>query len=333
VFDSVTNFADQLILEITHLSCWPEGTILTFRWNVKGLIAVFCVCLICGTMGALVVGNRMAFFSDALAHCAFAGVALGIAMFLIFGSDERVFYEQVTGIMVTFGALIGLMIAFVRERTGLASDTVIGVFYAAAVGLGAIFMGMIHGRNLLDVEKFIFGDPVTAETGQVLCLCLLAAGVVVFVGLFYNRLILVSTSTSLALSRRVPVRLCQYSFIVALALMVNLSLVVVGALLINGMLIVPAAAAANLARNLRQMFWYSLAIALASGVGGYLLSYEISVRRYPKPGIGTAGAIVVLAVVLFVASMLFGRLLRDRRPAEEPPDEPADAGTGTASGV
>jgi zinc transport system permease protein len=271
-------------------------------------------------MGALVVGNRMAFFSDALAHCAFAGVALGIALFLLLGTDEKVFHERVTVIMVVFGILIGLMIAFVRDRTGLASDTVIGVFYAAAVGLGAIVVRMVRGRKLLDVEQFIFGDPVTAPTGQVICLGLLAICVAVFLWLMYNPLILVSASPSLALSRRVSVRLCQYSFIVALALMVNLSLHIVGALLINGMLIVPAATAANLARNLRQMFWYSLGLALLAGLGGYVLSWEVSCHY--RPGIGTAGAIVVLAVVLFVVSMVLGRLLRDRRQA---PDATEDA--------
>jgi zinc transport system permease protein len=319
VFDAITDLADRLSAGITQLPLWPEHSLLTYRWNINGLVAVFCVCVICGAMGALVVGNRMAFFSDALAHCAFAGVALGIAFFLLTGADPNLFFERVTGIMIAFGILIGLMIAFVRDRTGLASDTVIGVFYAAAVGLGAIFIRMVRGRQLFDVEQFIFGDPVTARTGQVLCLCVLAIGVAVFVGVMYNHLVLVSASTSLALSRRVSVRLCQYLFIVVLALMVNLSLHVVGVLLINGMLIVPAAAAANLARNLRQMFWYSMGLALFSGLGGYIMSWEVSCRF--RLDIGTAGAIVVLAVLLFAASMLLGRHLRDRRPGTQPADD------------
>jgi zinc transport system permease protein len=135
----------------------------------------------------------------------------------------------------------------------------------------------------------------------------------------YNPLVLASASTSLATSRRVRVRLCQYVLIVLLGLMVNLSIQVVGALLINGLLIVPAAAAANLARNLRQMFWYSIGLTVFSGVAGYFLSWEVNCRiRHP---IGTSGTIVVLAVFLFVVSMLLGRWLRDRLRAPALPEQ------------
>ncbi len=282
------------------------------------MIAILFVCLICGGIGALVVGNRMAFFSDALAHCAFAGVGLGLLFALLFRIDRALFHEYIVAVMVAFGIVTGLLIALVRDRTGLASDTVIGVFYAGAIGLGATFIGLARrDQTMFNLENFIFGDPVTAPIGQVLCLGLLAIAVGIFLWRMNNYLVLASASPSLALSRRVPVRTCQYLLIVVLAVMVNLSLYIVGALLINGMLIVPAAAAANLARNLRQMFWYSLALALASGIGGYVLSWEVSVRVQPR-SVGTAGVIVVLAVVLFTASMLLGRHLRDRvRPAAE----------------
>ncbi len=316
MFDSIIAFVDEHIIAFTEL--WPEGTLLAYEWNVKGMLAVLFVCLICGAMGALVVGNRMAFFSDALAHCAFAGVALGIAFFLLLEMDPAVFHERVTVVMVIFGVVIGLLIAFVRERTGLASDTVIGVFYAAAIGLGAIFTRLVTGPQLLNLEQFIFGNPVLTSTGEVICLGLLAVGVVTCMWWMHNYLVLTSASSSLARSRRVPVRFCQYLLIVMLGLVVNLSLQVVGALLINGLLIVPAATAANLARNLRQMFWYSLALALFSGMGGYLTSWEVSVR-HPR-GIGTAGAIVVLAVSLFVVSMVLGHRVREPLLSVEPPE-------------
>lgn len=315
MFHAITEFAKEGILRFSAL--WPEGTLLSFDFNVRALIAVFFVCLICGAIGALVVGNRMAFFSDALAHCAFAGVGLGLLFAVLFHIDRELFHEYIIAVMVLFGIVTGLLIALVRDRTGLASDTVIGVFYAGAIGLGATFIGLARNQSMFNLENFIFGDPVTADIGQVLGLGLLAIVVGVFLWRMNNYLVLASASPSLALSRRVPVRACQYLLIVVLAVMVNLSLYIVGALLINGMLIVPAAAAANLARNLRQMFWYSLALALASGMGGYVLSWEISNLVHPR-SVGTAGVIVVLAVVLFTGSMLVGRHLRDRiRPVAE----------------
>ena len=96
----------------------------------------------------------MAFFSDAMAHCAFAGVALGILITMILAPGHRSDYDWVVPlVMVTIGILVGLGIAFVREMTGLASDTVIGVFFAGAVGFGAMLLtacaaGLGRSRSL-----------------------------------------------------------------------------------------------------------------------------------------------------------------------------------------
>src|SRR5207248_3354214 len=109
----------------------PIDSFLSQPSNVRGLLAVVLVSLLCGTVSSLVVGNRMAFFSDALAHCAFAGVALGLLIGIASGStarrDQWDFYQQwiIPLVMVSFGVLVGLLIAYVREKTGLASDTVI----------------------------------------------------------------------------------------------------------------------------------------------------------------------------------------------------------------
>jgi zinc transport system permease protein len=316
MFHAITDTATAWINGFCAL--WPEGTYPYYDFNIRALLAIFFVALMCGAIGALVVGNRMAFFSDALAHCAFAGVGLGLVSALLLGMNRAVFHEFIVVVMVLFGILVGLMIAFVRERTDLASDTVIGVFYAGAIGLGAACIGLARrDQTLFNLENFIFGDPVTAPIGEVLLLGVLAVVVGVFLWFMNNYLILSSASASLALSRRVPVRLGHYVFIVVLAVMVNLSLYIVGALLINGMLIVPAAAAANLARNLRQMFWYSLVLALVSGVGGHVLSWEVSNLVHPR-SVGTAGVIVVVAVLLFTVSMFLGRHLRERiRPVAD----------------
>jgi zinc transport system permease protein len=310
VFDYLIAWLDEQILHFTQL--WPELTFPNYEHNIRAILAILFVCVICGATGALIVGNRMAFFSDALAHCAFAGVALGLVIALALNTTDAVVRQQITLIMVGFGIVVGLLIAFVREKTELASDTVIGVFYAAAVGLGAVFTSIASGRRqVFNIETFIFGDPTIVQTWQILCLAALAAGVGVFLCCVYNPLVLSSASASLALSRRVRVRLCQYLLIVLLAVMVNLSIQIVGALLINGMLIVPAAAAANFARNLRQMFWYSISLTLFAGLVGYGLSWEINNAIYPHR-IGTSGTIVVLAVAVFVVSMLLGRWVRER---------------------
>jgi zinc transport system permease protein len=314
MLETSADWLDAAILQFTHLP-WPADIWLTDFDTVRALLATLIVCFICGAMGSQVVGNRMAFFSDALAHCAFAGVGLGLLLNVAVGTAgvaDEVIQERVAAIMVCFGIFLGLLIAFVRDQTELASDTVIGVFFAGAVGVGAICTRMVSGRKFFNIEDFIFGNPTFATSKQVVILLGLAVLTAVFLCTMYNWMLLASASPSLALSRQVPVRLCRYLFIVLLALLVNLSQQIAGTLLINGLLIVPAASAANVARNLREMFWLSISIALFVGFTGYWASWEISSAFYRQFTVGTSGTIVVLSVLVFVLSALVGRWLRRR---------------------
>src|SRR5438132_564639 len=98
---------------------FPEGSFFSLDYQVRSVLAVILVSLVCGSVGALVVGNRLAFFSDALAHCAFAGIALGFLLALAFGvRDQAEFSEWITPVMVVFGILVGLGISWVRESSG-----------------------------------------------------------------------------------------------------------------------------------------------------------------------------------------------------------------------
>src|SRR5262249_36017796 len=154
----------EIIYRISTLPIWPSDSFLTHEHNVRGILATLIVCFICGAMGSLVVGNRMAFFSDALAHCAFAGVALGLLLTLLAGTDnDQIVRQRITLIMVCFGIAVGLLIAFVRDQTGLANDTVIGVFFAGSIGLGAVIMSVTRSRRFLSLEHFIFGDPAFVQ--------------------------------------------------------------------------------------------------------------------------------------------------------------------------
>ncbi len=277
-------------------------------WNyeLKALLAVLFVTTVCGLVGALVVGNRMAFFSDAMSHCAFAGISLGILIAISSGvspqSDEIQWIIPL--VMAAFGALVGVGIAFVRENTNLASDTVIGVFFAGAIGFGALLLTAFSQRRLFDPEKFLFGGPVLVRDFDLVNLAIvlaLTAGVLFW---RYNQFVLASLNPSLARSRGVPVAVNNYLFIVLLALIVNFSISAVGVLLINAMLIVPAATASNLAQDMRGLIRYTLAISVLTGLAGLYLS--LTVRFNAGAGqFGASGAIICLGVLLFAASLFW----------------------------
>jgi zinc transport system permease protein len=303
-----SGWLEQSLEAFTRL--FPDYSFFNIYSNVIGLLAVVLVSLVCGAVGTLVVGNRMAFFTDALAHSAFAGVALAFLSAVLAGllRPGQNFFDLALPIMAVFGILVGLGIAYIQETTSLASDTVIGVFFAGAMGFGAMLLqGISRVGRYFNPEDFLFGSVLTVEPRDLvilLGLALLTAAVLV---LLYNELIFTSFNPSLARSRRVRVRLCHYLFIVLLALIINLCLRTVGVLLINALLIVPAATASNLCRNLRQLFWVTMVLCLLVSVSGHLLSFYLS---FPVVGssvpltFGSGGTIVVLSVLLFFLSLI-----------------------------
>jgi zinc transport system permease protein len=305
------------ITDFTRL--FPDETFLSFSYNVHALLALLLVSLVCGSVGSLVVGGRMAFFSDALAHCAFAGISLGFLFFNLVvarfwpGSG---FWGWVTPVMILFGALVGAGIAYVRGNTGLSSDTVIGVFFAAAVGLAGALRVMNPDRRLFNLEEFLFGDPLYVKESDLVHLAGLLVVTALVLCLTYNRLLLAGFNPSLALSRRVPVTRDSYLVIILLALIVNLCLRSVGVLLINALLVVPAATAVNLSSNLRQVFWLSVGVCVGCCVCGQMLSWELGTRA--GVDIGIPGTVVLLSCGLFALSLWVGPILRRRAGALRP---------------
>lgn len=290
---------------------WLAGLFGTDLFVVKAVLTLLVMCLLCGLVGALVVGNRMAFFSDAMAHCAFAGIALGYLSVVFSGElDPRgraaLAAWLVPLVMVVFGVAVGMGMIYVRDSTGLAHDTVIGVFFALALGFGAMLVKLVQQVSTVNLETFLFGNLYFIPETDLVMLC---GALALVVGVFlwrYNHIMFASFNPSLARTRRMSVTLNNYLFIILLALVVNLSIKAVGALLINALLVVPAAAAANVSRNLRQMFWLTVGFSLASGLLGYWAStrMSLSVGNVKDVQFGPSGVIVVASVVLFFGSMV-----------------------------
>src|SRR5262249_52333431 len=248
------------------------------------MLALVLVSLCCGAVGALIVSSRMAFFSDALAHSAYAGVTIGFVLFvtLLTGRSENEFWDWVTPVILAFGMIVGFGIAWVRSRPGLASDTVIGVFFAFSIGLTATLSKIMQNRQLFSLEAFLFGDPLLVEGQDIVHLAVLTLLTAVLLARIFNDLLLSGFNNSLALSRRVPIQLVSYAFVMLLAIVVNLCVRTVGVLLINALLIVPAATAANVGRNLRQVFWLTMLLCLGSCLAGQAISWAVETRTHTK---------------------------------------------------
>lgn len=269
-------------------------SVLPFDWAQPGgmyfmknaLLAVLVISPLFGILSTMVVHSRMSFFSDALGHSAFTGMAIGA----ICGFNEP------TWAAVIFAICFALLFNVVRRRTALASDTVIGVFSSTAVALG-IFLSTMNGRSFTKFNSLLIGDILSVEPAKIGVLALILVAVALLWVLSFNKLMLSAVHPALADSRGVKVFWQETVFTVAIAVVVTLSMTWVGLLVINSLLVLPGAAARNLARNMKQYHLLSFVSAVVAGVAGLLTSYYMG---------ASAGAAITLYLALwFLITFLF----------------------------
>lgn len=234
------------------------------QWDFmkNALLALLLMAPLFGLLSTMIVTGRMSFFSDALGHSAFTGIAIGA----ICGMAAPIWAA------VCFSVFFALLFSFVRSRSNQAADTLIGVFSSSAVALG-IFIATMGGGSFTKYNKYLIGDILSVTPGEIGMLALTLAGVILFWVVYANRLTLTSIHPQLASSRGIPVGLSQTFFVVAIAVVVTLSISSVGLLILNSLLVLPAAASRNISRNLKQYSGFSVLFALLAGIGGLTLSY------------------------------------------------------------
>lgn len=263
---------------------WAQPGSMYFMKNA--LLAVLVISPLFGVLSTMVVHSRMSFFSDALGHSAFTGMAIGA----ICGFNEP------TWAAVIFAVVFALLFNLVRRRSALASDTVIGVFSSTAVALG-IFLSTLGGRSFTKFNSLLIGDILSVEPEKVALLAGILLVVLVLWGLSFNQLMLSAVHPALADSRGVKVFWQETVFSVAIAVVVTVSMTWVGLLVINALIVLPGAAARNIARNLPQYHLISVLGGLACGVAGLMVSYHL--------GTSTGASITVLLALWFFVTLLF----------------------------
>ena len=234
------------------------------RWDFmkNAFLAILLMAPLFGLLSTMIVTGRMSFFSDALGHSAFTGIAIGC----ICGIAAPIW------VAVGFSVAFALLFSWVRSRSNQAADTLIGVFSSTAVALG-IFIATLGGGSFTKYNKYLIGDILSVTGAELGMLALVLLGVVIFWVGYSNRMALTAIHPALASSRGVPVGLSQTIFTVAIAVVVTLAISSVGLLILNSLLVLPAAAARNVSKNLRQYHFFAVIFALVAGLGGLTVSY------------------------------------------------------------
>ncbi|MEL7568701.1 MAG: metal ABC transporter permease [Dehalobacterium sp.] len=263
--------------------------LLPFSWAehhfmLNALLAVLLVTPLFGMLGTMVVNNRMAFFSDTIGHSALTGIGIGVMMGLY----------QPLGAMILFAIIMAVAVSLVKEYTVTSTDTVIGVFSAVAVAIGIVILSRGGGFN--KYSGYLIGDLLSISSDDIKLIILVMG---IFLSYWYysfNSLLLLTIHPSLARSRGINVRWVEMAFTVSLAVIVTISIQWVGIMIINSLLVLPAAASRNFSANIRQYHLVAVLISLISGVIGLILSYYWDTA--------TGATIVLVAASLYLASLL-----------------------------
>ena len=246
----------------------------------NALLALILMAPLFGLMSTMIVTGRRSFFSDALGHSAFTGIAIGAICGL----------SAPTWAAVLFSVCFALIFSYVRSRSNQAADTRIGVFSSTAVALG-IFVATLGGGSFTKYNKYLIGDILSVTPGEIGMLALVLLAVLVFWCLYANRLTLTAIHPQLASSRGVSVGRAQTLFTIGIAVVVTLSISCVGLLILNSLMVLPGASARNISRNLRQYHGFSVTFALIAGIGGLTVSYYL--------GCSAGAAISLILAVIF----------------------------------
>ena len=271
------------------------GTLLPFdafefTFMKNALLAILLLTPLLALLGTMAVNQQMAFFSDALGHSALTGIGIGVVLGM--SSDLLA--------MLIFGVVWAIMICRIKQTGAASTDTVISVFSSTSVAAGLLILS--RGGGFAKYSSLLVGDVLAVTPDDLLYLLLaLVAGVLLW-ALMYNQLLLSSINPSLARTRGVRVQLVECAFVVLVAVAVMLSIRWVGVMLINALLILPAAAGRNLARSSRQHAAWSVGIALLCGFAGLISSYAWDT---------TVGAAIVLyAALCYFISLGLRRFIR-----------------------
>ena len=271
------------------------GTLLPFEafeftFMKNALLAILLLTPLLALLGTMAVNQQMAFFSDALGHSALTGIGIGVVLGM--SSDLLA--------MLIFGVVWAIMICRIKQTGAASTDTVTSVFSSTSVAAGLLILS--RGGGFAKYSSLLVGDVLAVTPDDLVYLLLaLVAGVVLW-AVMYNQLLLSSINPSLARTRGVRVQLVECAFVVLVAVAVMLSIRWVGVMLINALLILPAAAGRNLARSSRQHAAWSMGISLLCGFAGLISSYAWDT---------TVGAAIVLyAALCYFISLGLRRFIR-----------------------
>jgi len=242
---------------------------IDYAFMKNALLAIFLVSPIFAILGTMIVNNKMAFFSDALGHSALTGIAIGMVLGI----------SNMNISMILFAVIFALLLNFVKNKTNYGADTIISVFSSIAIAIG---LGLLaQSGNFNKYSSYLVGDILSINNIEILYLFIAFIAVIIFWYFTFNKLNVISVNRALAKSRVINIKLIDNIFVILIAVIVMISIRWIGILLINSLLILPAASSRNIAKNMRSYHLFSIIFSLFSGITGLIISYYWNIPTGP----------------------------------------------------
>ena len=236
---------------------------LNYTFIKNALIAILLASPIFAIIGTMIVNNKMAFFSDALGHSALTGIAIGMLLGI---SNANIS-------IVIFAIVFALILNYVKNKTSYGTDTIISVFSSIAMAIGLALLGRMGEFN--KYSNYLVGDLLSISKQELVYLAIAFVLVIIFWIFTFNKINAISVNKMLAKSKGINVTLVDKLFSVVTAIIVMISIRWIGILLINSMVILPAASSRNISKDMREYHTNAIIIALVSGVLGLIWTNNI----------------------------------------------------------
>lgn len=265
--------------------------ILNYSFITNALISALFIGPLLGIIGTLVVSKKMAFYSEAIGHAAMTGIAIGI----ILGENYSTPYFSTFG----YSILFGILIIYTKTKTDIASDTLIGIFLAVSISIGASLLTYTAGTiNPHIIENILFGSILTIEKVDIYILITIT--VLVFIILYpcYNKFLLISINPSIALARKINIKFYEYLFIILLSITTIGAIKIVGSILVEALLLIPTASAKNISHSMRAFIGYSILFSTLSCILGIILP------AYLTLSIPSGAAVILSSTIIFIISII-----------------------------
>ena len=263
---------------------------LELAFMQRALIAAVVVGIVCGALGFFVVLRRLAFVGVGLSHSAIGGVAIGILAGLSPLASGAV-----------FAIAVALGIAALGRTGRIGEDAVIGVFFSGSMALAVVLFSLERGYQQ-DLFGYLFGNVLAITTGEVWVLVAVGAAVLAVLAVSFQPLLFVAFDGEVARAYGQRVSALDRTLLVLLAATIVIGVRLVGVLLIEALLVVPAAAAALLAENWRRQLLLSALLGSACGAAGLLAAFALD--------LAAGGTIALLALGVFLLALVARRVSR-----------------------